>query len=129
MGELNGGSQAARECNAGKRRVRTLTPMRRHMKHWYWLLSITAVLAFGGCTSLSLQGEGVRMTKHESDVADCKALGEVTATPPFIGPNDAKNTLRNKAGDLGGDVLLVTSMSVGTAKGQAYNCGGKYRDR
>jgi hypothetical protein len=99
------------------------------MKQWYWLLSITAVLVFGGCKSLSLQGEAVRMTNHESDVAACRALGEVTAAPPFVGPNDAKNTLRNKTGDLGGDVLLVTRMSVGTAKGQAYDCGRRYKQR
>jgi hypothetical protein len=71
-------------------------------------------------------GENVSLTRHESDVAQCESLGEVTAPPPFIGPKDAEHTLRNKTADLGGDVVLITRMSVGTAKGQAYNCNGRY---
>ncbi len=83
------------------------------------------LLASLACVSLSLAGEGVRMTKHESDVEGCRFLGEVEAHPPYLGPHDAAYTLRNEAAKLGGDVV-VSSDWAGTIKGKVYDCGGKY---
>lgn len=77
------------------------------------------------CVSLSLAGEKVRVTKHESDVEGCRYLGEVEAHPPYRGPHDAMYTLRNEAGKLGADVVVSNDL-IGTIKGKAYDCGGKY---
>ena len=89
------------------------------------LLAIVLGSIFASCTSVSLRGERVRVTKHEADVRDCKLLGEVVSTPPWVGPNDAENDLRNRAADLGADVVL-THMGVGRATAKAYDCGGRY---
>jgi hypothetical protein len=83
------------------------------------------LLASMSCVSLSLAGEKVRVTKHDSDVEGCRFLGEVEAHPPFHGPNDAENTLRNEVAKLGGDVVVSRGF-FGTIKGRAYDCGGKY---
>ena len=85
------------------------------------LLLLTAT----ACVSLSLAGEGVRLTKHDSDVEGCKFLGEVEAHPPYHGPNDAENTLKNEAAKLGADVVVSRGF-FGTIEGRAYDCGGKY---
>ncbi len=82
------------------------------------LLSLTA-----GCVTLTPVGNAVKEAKNESDVSNCKLLGEVFAPPPFMLPTDAKYTLRNEVGKLGGNTLLVTDHLVGTAKGKAYSCG------
>ena len=82
-------------------------------------------LASVGCVSLSLAGEKVRVTKHESDVEGCRFLGEVEAHPPYWGPHDAMYTLRNEAGKLGGDVVVSNDLA-GTIKGTVYDCAGKY---
>ena len=85
------------------------------------ILSLSSI----GCVSLSLAGEKVRVTKHESDVEGCRVLGEVEANPPYWGPHDAMYTLRNEAGKLGGDVVVSDDLT-GTIKGKVYDCGGKY---
>lgn len=81
-----------------------------------------------GCRSLSLRGYQVRVTTHDSDVTDCRFLGEVKAHPPFVGPNDAENTVRNKAAELGADVVRISN-GVGVATGRAFDCGGRYAKR
>ncbi len=83
---------------------------------------LPAALIVSGCVSLSSQGQGVVVADTEDEVAACKNLGEVLAEPPFFGTSDAKNTLRNEAGVLGGNTILITRYSIGTAKAQAYRC-------
>jgi hypothetical protein len=90
-------------------------------------LVLLALLVFSGfaCRSLSLRGESVRVTRHKSDVEGCRFLGDVEAHPPFVGPKDAEHTLRNKAANLGGDVV-VEHYGFGIARGKVYDCGGKF---
>lgn len=89
------------------------------------LLLALPLLSLPACSSLSLKGESVRITHHDSDVAACRFVGEVSAYPPFVGPKDAEHTLRNKAAELGADVVR-THNGVGKATGEAYDCGGKF---
>ena len=90
------------------------------------MIALAVLAALTGCRSLSsLKGEQVRTTKHETDIVDCKALGTVSQSPPYVGPNGAENGLRNKAAVLGGDVVL-TSYGIGSATGKVYDCGGRY---
>lgn len=88
-------------------------------------LFVIPMAVITACTSVSLKGERVRVTKADSDVTDCKLLGEVSSSPPWGGPSDAENDLRNKAAALGADVVR-THMGVGSATGKAYDCGGRY---
>ena len=91
------------------------------------LIIVLLLLAIAGCaTSLSLRGKSVDVTEYEGDVEGCEALGEVVAKPPFMKSDSHEIKLRNEAGKLGADVVLITEMGVGNAHGQAYDCGGKY---
>jgi len=87
-----------------------------------------ALLLAAGCKTLSAGGEKVRTAESEESVADCEFLTEVKAQPPFVGPNDAENTLRNKTTLASGDVVLVTNMGVGAARGEAYDCSGQSKE-
>lgn len=84
------------------------------------LLPLLAILS--GCTTrLTPQAEGVKITRKQEDVAQCKSLGFVDARPPFSTPRDAMNEMRNKVAILGGNVLFVTNYSM-KATGVAYRC-------
>lgn len=85
-------------------------------------LALVAALAFSfSCVTLAPEAERVRVTRDKADVVGCTALGFVDAQPPFVGPDDAKNEMRNKAGVLGADVLLITNYGM-KADGVAYDC-------
>jgi len=86
-----------------------------------WKLGGIAALALAGCVTVAPQATGIRVTKVAADVASCTVLGTVKADPPYVGPNDAENQLRNQAAGLGADTLFITSMAV-TATGMAYRC-------
>lgn len=90
------------------------------------VLVLVLLVTLPACTSLSLRGERVRLTNQPADVADCRALGDVQANPPFVGPNDWKNKLKNQAAGLGADVVLHESPGFGSVHGKAYDCGGRY---
>src|ERR1051325_3958848 len=62
-----------------------------------------------GCTSLAPQAEKIRVTSTGADVEQCKVLSAIESRPPYIGPNDGVNQLRNNAAALGADTLLLTS--------------------
>jgi len=89
---------------------------------------VLLMIGASGCRSLSLRGDQVRVTTHDSDVTDCRFLGEVKAHAPFVGPNDAENTVRNNAAGLGADVVRI-SYGFGVATGRAFDCGGRYAKR
>lgn len=74
-----------------------------------------------GCVTLAPEAESLRVTRDGAEVAGCKILGTVEGHPPYIGPNDAMNQLRNQAAAQGGNVLLVTSFSF-TVTGVSYRC-------
>lgn len=82
-----------------------------------------AALALAGCVAVAPQATGIRVTKVAADVASCAVLGTVKAEPPYVGPHDAENQLRNLTAGLGADTLFITSMAL-TASGMAYRCEG-----
>jgi hypothetical protein len=83
------------------------------------LVLLTAGL--GGCSSLSLKGQQVRSTRHESEVADCRFIQEFTSWD-----GRAATDMKNQAAELGGDVVLF-SYRIGRLTGKAYDCGGRYK--
>lgn len=91
------------------------------MKKLYSSLMITLLMT--SCVSLTSPGKLVTVVKEENVLKKCDNLGEVIATPPYFGPNDAKNTMRNKTADLGGDSMFITKYySIGNATALAYKC-------
>lgn len=87
----------------------------------------------GGCASTStsssmavvkLTDGGARMAILGSLDAgkQCALLGVVKAYPPYILPDDFRNTLRNKAAELGADAIFVTNFLIAPATANAYRC-------
>lgn len=82
-----------------------------------------AVLLTVACESVAPQAQKVRVTSVDADVAQCTMLGSVMSHPPYIGPNDGVNQLRNQAAVLGADTLYLTSHGLTRGKnGVAYRC-------
>jgi hypothetical protein len=87
-------------------------------------LAAIAVLGLGtaGCVTVALApgAEKVKITKEASDVASCKAIGNVKAQP--MGPEATNATLQNQALGLGGNTIFVTGASGVSVAGVAYSC-------
>jgi len=78
---------------------------------------------FGSCVSLAPEAEKIKVTSNGADIANCKILGSVKSEPPYVGPNDGVNQLRNNAAALGADTLLLTSSgAIRGQTGMAYRC-------
>jgi hypothetical protein len=90
-------------------------------------VALVTVIATGlmavGCETLSLSGQTVKTTFHESDVKECSFLGVVTTHSVMNWPT----ILRNKAAGLGADVLIIPKAAIGSYSGKAYDCGGRYK--
>jgi hypothetical protein len=82
---------------------------------------LVAFAMLSGCVTLAPEAEKVKIAKSAADVAGCRVLGAVEAHPPFAGPNDGMNQLKNKVAGLGGNALFVTSYNL-SATGMAYQC-------
>ena len=98
-----------------------------------WALGV-AVVGIAGCVSLKPEGRGVRVTANPELVRGCTYIGEVTGTTRY-GPvgntatdeQSAHNDLRNNAGRMGADTVLLQSTTGDNAivkRGEAYRCGG-----
>lgn len=84
------------------------------------LMALSCVV-LSGCQTTSAAGKAVAIVDAES-VFGCELLAEVVANPPFVGPGDAKAKLRNSAGALGANRLVITKYGFGPARGLAYLC-------
>lgn len=96
----------------------------------YFLL----IFIISGCaTTLNKQGLGVRVVKDANLVKDCKFLQSVESSSSWggfaatgIGYRSAMNELKNVAGEVGGNMLLLSTMANtmgGTnMSGDAYKC-------
>ena len=89
------------------------------MKTLHALLAAFALSV--GCTTTSPEADNLRVVHEKTAVAGCKSLGFVDAKPPFVLPSDAMNEMKEKAGALGADTLLVTNYTT-RATGIAYDC-------
>ena len=84
-----------------------------------WIFAGWASLAVG-CASLRPEAREVRLTHDSQDVNGCKELGAVQSWVSFSF-RDAQNQLKNKASNLKGDTVLVSS-TFGDDLGTAYDC-------
>lgn len=73
---------------------------------------------------LTPEGKNVTVLLSASKAVElsCKKIQEVKAYPPYILPDDARNTLRNETAKLGGNAIVITNYLIGIAKGDAYKC-------
>ena len=90
-------------------------------------------IALVSCVSLSGQGEKVFVTSDPKRIEGCKYVGQVAASSSWgvIGATDAAydnatNKLRNKAGEMGANVVRTTTTSntMGGVRlvGEAFEC-------
>ncbi len=98
------------------------------------LFLIFAPIFLSGCaTTLSNKGALVRVTNQSEEVKNCKYLGQLTSSSSWggfaatgVGFESAMNELKNKAAEMGGNVLLtqVISNTMGGTRmiGDAYYC-------
>jgi hypothetical protein len=90
----------------------------------HWRLAAIAAIGLGtaGCVTVALApgAEKVKITKNASDVASCKAVGNVKS--PIIGDEAINATLQNQALGLGGNTVFVTGAVAESVAGVAYSC-------
>jgi len=89
-------------------------------------IMITATILLSACVTLAPGADQVRITDKASDVATCKALGNLQVPMNGGQPADgfsAQDQFRNQAVGLGSNVALVTQGFVGIpVAGIAYRC-------
>jgi hypothetical protein len=83
-------------------------------------IASTAITLLSACTTLAPGADQVRLTRTTSDVATCKALGNIQVPQ---NSSSAQTDFRNQAVGLGANVALVTEGFVALpASGIAYRC-------
>ncbi len=98
----------------------------------YGVITFSAFLLFG-CTSLNNYGVGVRVVSDASIVSECQYIQEVQSSSGWggfaatgVGYRNAMNELKNTAGEVGGNVILLSTMANtmgGTnMSGSVYKC-------
>jgi uncharacterized protein YbjQ (UPF0145 family) len=100
------------------------------------LLILASFAAVTGCvtTRLSPAAETVRLTTNPEAVRGCELVGDIDASDRMQGgmmgqmaaEENANRRLRNKAVEMGANVVLVgqstTGMSGSRVRGEAYRC-------
>lgn len=96
------------------------------MRTWRFSVLFTCAICLGACITPAPGSEKVRMTKNAADVSGCTAVGNVNVAGISQGPSqiaDSSTELRNQAVGLGGNVVFVTSATLGVPEqGVAYRC-------
>lgn len=91
------------------------------------------IFVSGCATTLTNKGAFVRVTNQPEEVKNCRYLGQITSSSSWggfaatgLGFESAMNELKNKAAEMGADVLLtqVISNTMGGTRmiGDAYRC-------
>ena len=71
---------------------------------------------------LAPTAQGIPTTRDAAAVSNCKPVGNVASTPPYIWPGDDLKQLKNQAVGLGGDTVLLTGPRIISTQGIAYRC-------
>ena len=87
-----------------------------------------------GCATLTAAGQKVRVTANSEVVRGCRYIGEVKGSERFFGglsgqgiaEDNAVIRLKNRAAEMGGNVVLMTTATTNTSgssqRGEAYAC-------
>jgi hypothetical protein len=96
------------------------------MSTWRFSVLFGFAICLGACVTPAPGSEKVRITKNAADVSGCTAVGNVNVAGIPQGPSqiaDSSTELRNQAVGLGGNVVFVTSATLGVPEqGVAYRC-------
>lgn len=96
-----------------------------------WIL--VAVVCTSCTIALTPAGEKVRVTSNPDVVKGCDFIGPVEGSSSYggmamqrVGEHNSINELRNEAGKLGADTVMLVTSHVGFSgakqRGEAYNC-------
>ena len=92
------------------------------MKRWMFLM-VAGALVVSGCGSSPAKMIHIKLMKSDPP-ADCQMLGDVQAEGDDM--NEAKNELRLKADELGGNYVRLDALDMSggdaIAAGAAFNC-------
>lgn len=98
------------------------------------IVLFVAMIALAGCASIELKPEASRVRVMQSEPKGCKYLGEVTGSQgnAFTGDftsnenmeTGARNDLKNKAFDLGGNVVSIITNRAGQTASYGQYGGG-----
>jgi hypothetical protein len=83
------------------------------------LLAVAAACA--ACGGLRERMDGVIVTALPKEIAACKSVGQVATYSSELSKDDGLDQLRERALDLGGNTVFVSSYSTSTS-GVAYVC-------
>lgn len=92
---------------------------------------VVVPLVVTACTSVTPEGQKVRVTDDKRASDGCRYVGEVHAKGfmgddqrAFLAENDAHNKLRNRAAKLGANLVILTweSQRGSTQRGEAFEC-------
>jgi len=97
------------------------------------LACVFIALSLSACVSMSPDGTKVAATNNPNRVKDCRFISDVEASSGWGGfaatglaHDNALKTLKNKAGEMGGDTILFSNVSntMGSTRmmGEAYKC-------
>jgi hypothetical protein len=108
------------------------------LKKYKWVAALYCPLLFAffltGCgTMLTKNGQAVCITNDYGDVVGCKYLGRVISSSQLAGyglekkgVSSAYNELKNKAAQLGANMLVIQNVAGGNIytemTGDAYQC-------
>jgi hypothetical protein len=81
-----------------------------------------SILAVSGCTTLAPTAASITTTRDGAAVSNCKPVGNVASTPPYVLPGDDLKQLKNQAAGLGGEIVLITGPRLISTQGIAYRC-------
>lgn len=87
-----------------------------------FLLFVLSSVFTSACTTLAPTAQAVSTTRDAAAVANCKAVGNVASSPPYILPGDDLKQIKNQAVGLGGNIVLITGPRIVSTQGIAYSC-------
>lgn len=100
-------------------------------------LAVFAVLLVAAAcvtTKLTPEGERVRVTSNAEAAKGCRLIGDIDASDRMNGgamgqmaaEENTQRRLKNKAAEMGANLVLLTTSTTGTsgsrARGEAYSC-------
>lgn len=99
------------------------------------ILAAAIFLILASCASLSTEGEKVRTTNHGESVKGCKFIDQIEESTNLSGTGaikakeDLRIRLRNRAAEVGGDVVLLQDLDQSYTgfkmTGDVYKCPNK----
>ncbi len=93
-------------------------------------LALPLLLAACGCVTLTSKGSKVRLTQDPAEIEGCKSLEKIRPDAPYLVRSEAIKQLKNRAGEDGADVLLLTGSGwEGGDAATEYDCSRRKKTK